>query len=88
MSPLTIQYKSFFRDIKPHRDVCLIVEYTVLSLLLVFFLGFLYCPFLNFILCLFSVPSIISLFFFPPVLNHPVTDLTPITALSAHCLKN
>ena len=31
-NPLTDQYNSFLRDIKPLKEVCLIVEYTVLSL--------------------------------------------------------
>ena len=54
LSPLTVQYKSFFRYIKPHKDVCGVVEYNVLSLFLVFFFGFLYYSFLNLTLCLFG----------------------------------
>ena len=69
---------------KPHRDACLIVEYTVLSLLFVLFCGFLYCSFFKWSLCWFSALSIISLFFFLPVLNHPTIDLAPLIALSAH----
>ena len=59
-----------------HRDCCLMVEYTVLSLLLVFFLGFLYCSFLNCILCLFSVLSIIVVYNSMKIFSRPKKELS------------
>ena len=60
------------------------MEYTALSILLVFFFIFVYYSFSKWSLCCFSTLSIISLFFFPPVLIHPTIDLAPPFTLSAH----
>ena len=62
------------------------LEYTVLSLFIVFFLCFLCVLCRKWSCCLFSALSIIFLSFFPPVVNHPATDLAPLISLSAHFL--
>ena len=84
--PLTDQYKSFLRNIKPLRDVCLIVKYTVLSLPFVFFFGFLCALCRKWSLYLFSSLSNTALLFVSPVLIHSTIDLTLSIARLAHLL--
>ena len=85
-SPLTDQCKSFLRDIKPRKDVCLSVEYTVLSLPFVFFCGFLCASCWKWSLYLFFSLSNTALLLFPPVLIYYVIALTLLVARSAHLL--
>ena len=67
-SPITVQYKLFFRDIKSHRDVCLIVEYYTVPALC-FLLWFL----VLFIFKLTSL-SIFCLFYYFSILLSPCSE--------------
>ena len=85
-NPLTDQYKLFLRDIKPLRDVCLNVEYTVLFLPFIFSLVSCALCVGNglYIFCL--VFFSISLLFFSSVLIHFTIDLTLLFARSTHLI--
>jgi len=62
------------------------VEYTILSLPFVFFFGFLYASCRKRSLNHFSILSIVSLLFFPPVLIQSTIDLTLLVDCLAHLL--
>ena len=85
-SPLNDQYKLFLMDINPLKDVCLIVEYTVLSIPLVFFHGFLCALCLKWSLYPFSSLSNTVLLSFLHILIHSIIDLALLVTWSAHLL--